>query len=118
MPRIRRNIRGQPEHDAAGGQTLRAMGFPYIGDMISVHTDLGDKDIEYTLETKVVYLADKFVSGTSIIPLESRFQESDEKFATTPEIKANIARRRARALRVKQEFELLTGSSLNELLIN
>ena len=107
----------QPEHDAAGGWMLRSMGFGYIGDIVAVHTELGDADAKITLESKIVYLADKFVNGTRLVNVEERYQSSKNRFAATPEIEANIARRKARALGVKQELELLIGCPLEKLIL-
>ncbi len=109
--------KGQPEHDAAGGRMLQSLGFGYIGDIVAVHTDLGNENTEFTRESKIVYLADKFVSGTNLVPVEARYQIAGNKFAATPEIETNIARRKARALGVKKELESLIGCPLENIIL-
>jgi len=108
--------KGNPEHDAAGGRILHNLGFGLIGDIVAVHTDLGDADGEYSIEAKIVYLADKCADGTKLVDIESRYQSAGNKYAVTPEIESNIARRRERALRVKREIELILGCTLEKII--
>ena len=102
--------KGKPEHDAEGRRVLRNMGFSHVGDIVAAHTDLNDDDkTDFSIETRIIYLADKFVDGTRLVSIEERYQASNAKYAVTEEIKANIERRKARALKVQNEFEKMAG---------
>lgn len=107
--------KGQPKHDLVGGQILREMGFEGIADIVAVHTDLPQFNPGAALEAKIVFLADKFIKGTTPVSLEERYNKDDRPFAVTPEIEANINRRKMGAVQVKQEIEKLLGYPLEKL---
>lgn len=109
--------KGQPEHDAVGGRILESMGFGSIGGIVAVHTDLPGRDADIPLESKIIFLADKFVDGTALVSIEARYRAANDRFATSPEIEANIATRKARALAVKHELELQVGYPLEKLIL-
>jgi len=104
--------KGQPKHDAAGGRILNDLGFKTVGEIVSIHSWLGENETEVSIESKVVYLADKFVKGEDIVSLEVRYNSADNKYGSTPEMKAVIRGRWLQALRIKQEIENILGCSL------
>ena len=108
--------KGQMEHDSVGGQMLREMGFSKIGDIVAMHTDLPKGNIDLSLESKLVYLADKLVKGETLVSIEERFQSSNHLFGLIPEIASNISRRNSDALNIKHEIEHLLGSSLETVI--
>jgi CTP:molybdopterin cytidylyltransferase MocA len=108
--------KGQPKHDAAGGRLLHKMGFGTVGDIVAVHTNLADGESDTSLEAKVVYLADKFVKGDSLVPIDERYRSADSKYGAAPEIEDIIQQRKLRALQVKQELEGIIGCSLEKVI--
>lgn len=99
------------DHDLAGGQLLREMGFGKTGDVVAQHTDIPEKA---SMETKVVFLADKLVRGDKRVTVEERYRAAGEHFGSDPGIAALIEKRRRRALAVKQEIENLSGFSVEK----
>ncbi len=99
------------DHDLAGGQLLREMGFGATGDIVAQHTDIPEKA---SMEAKVVFLADKLVKGDKRVTVEERYQAAREHFGETPEIASLIEKRRQRALAVKQELENILGFSVEK----
>jgi hypothetical protein len=110
--------KGKSRHDTAGGDLLRDMGFERIGDIVGLHTDLDGLPVsEPPLETRVVFLADKFVKGDRVVTLEERYRISQEQYARDADIEAHIKRRKERALQVKKDIERLAGCPLEDLLV-
>jgi CTP:molybdopterin cytidylyltransferase MocA len=107
--------KGQRDHEAQAARILRTMGFDRIAEIVATHTDLPDER-DASLETKVVFIADKFVKGAQLVTIEERYENSSRAFSITPDIEGEITRRRARALGVKRELELLLGRSLEDVL--
>lgn len=108
--------KGYLNHAAAGGRMLREMGFEMIGDIVTIHSDLPTGEIPVSLESKIVYLADKFVKGSNLVPIEERYHSASSKFSVTPEIEANIRQRKLSALKVKRELEDILGYSLDAVI--
>ena len=108
--------KGQSEHEAIGRRMLYEMGFGKIGDIVAMHMNLAESIQSVPLEAKVVYLADKYVNGASLLSIEERYQSSSHRFGLTPEIEANIMRGKLQALNVKQELETLLGYALEEII--
>jgi molybdenum cofactor cytidylyltransferase len=108
--------KGQRQHDIAGGKILREMGFGKVGDIVGVHSDLSGGNTAVSLETKIVYLADKFIEGERPVTLEERYNSANRRFGLTPEIEAAIAGRLKVAQSVKIELENLLGYPLEKLI--
>jgi molybdenum cofactor cytidylyltransferase len=108
--------KGQPKHDIAGGQVLRDLGFTKVADIVGVHTDLSARNEGISLETKIVYLADKFVEEDRIVTIEERYRPSRRPFATSPEITAKIQERKQRALHIQRELEEILGDPLEKVI--
>jgi molybdenum cofactor cytidylyltransferase len=111
-------VRDQPKHDVAAGKLLNEMGFSRTGDIVAVHTFLQGDLETLSLESKLVYLADKFVQGDTLVSLKTRFQTSKRRFEVTPEIGEKIKQRLQRAYQVKAELELKLGYSLDSIIFN
>jgi molybdenum cofactor cytidylyltransferase len=107
--------KGQPEHETAGAGLLAEMGFGQIAGIIARHTDWPE-GARISLETQIVYLADKLVEGEEIVPLEKRYQSALQRFGENAEARANILRRRDHALSVKQEIEHLLGCTVERVI--
>jgi molybdenum cofactor cytidylyltransferase len=108
--------KGKRKHDIVGGRILREMGFGKVGDIVAVHSDLAGGNTQLSLEAKIVYLADKFVEGERLVPLEERYGTSLRRFGITPEIEAAISERLKVAQNIKKEFENLLGYPLEEVI--
>lgn len=110
--------RGQSGHDEAGGRLLKEMGFDKVGEIVGVHTFLQKEITDYVLESKVVYIADKFAQGDSVVSLESRFQSSIQRFGGEAELEEKIRKRLQRAHVIKSEIEVLLGYPLESVVFN
>ena len=108
--------RGQTNHDATGARMLEEMGFTLIGDIVSHHIDLPEDNSSVSLESRVVYLADKFVQGEAVVPVEERFQSAISRFGGTSEVETKILRRKQQALSMKAEFEAIIGRKLDTII--
>ncbi len=105
--------KGWPAHATEGGRRLKEMGFGRIGDIVAEHTDLPPGA---SLESKVLYLADKLVKDDGLVTLEERFRDAMRRYGGTAELEADMNLRRECAFRVKKELEGLIGQSLERLL--
>jgi molybdenum cofactor cytidylyltransferase len=105
--------KGSPQHDRLVGKLLADMGFAKAAAVVSVHTDLPGKLADVSLETKVVYMADKFVQGENLVLVEDRFQASEDRYGSTPEVALKISQRRRQAFEVKLELENILRFSLD-----
>ena len=74
--------KAQRDHDVQGARMLRTMGFDRIAEVVAAHTDLPDES-HASLETKVVFLADKFVKGVQLVTIEERYENSSRAFSIT-----------------------------------
>jgi molybdenum cofactor cytidylyltransferase len=110
--------KGQRKHDIAGGKILRELGFGKVGDIVAVHSDLAGGNVSLSLESKIVYLADKIVEGEQLVSLEERYDSSKRRFGVTPEIQAAIDGRLRVAQGVKRDFEAILGRDLESIIAN
>jgi molybdenum cofactor cytidylyltransferase len=108
--------KGQPHHDTAGAAILRDMGFGKTADIVAVHTDLAGGNGELSLESKIVFLADKLVKEDQLVDVEERYRDIDRRYGGSPEIDLKISQRLQHALKVKQELEKKLGCSLRSIL--
>jgi molybdenum cofactor cytidylyltransferase len=108
--------KGERQHDITGGKWLKEMGFDRVAEIVSVHSFLPEIEEDYSLESKIVYLADKFVQGDILVTLDIRYQASIEKFGNDPRIAENILLRKQRAYQVKAELEQLIGRPLESVI--
>ena len=108
--------KGQPDHDLVGARMLKEMGFGQIGEIVSSHTNFPSNS-SLSLEAKIVYLADKYVREDQLVPLRERFYSSSQRFATNPEIRANIEQREKLALEIQTQLQELTRSKFEEGLL-
>lgn len=90
------------DHPAAGGEFLARRGYITLADMVSRHHDLGGSP---SVETQLLYLADKLVGGSRRVPLEERFAVSLQK-CKTPDALQHWERRRVDALRIVHRYNL------------
>jgi len=104
--------KGRRKHDIEGGALLRGLGFGKVADVVAVHSDLAGGDLALSLESKMVYLADKFVRGEKLVSLEERYHHPD----FPPGAQAAVAERLKVAQVVKKEIETLIGRPLEAVI--
>ncbi len=105
--------RALPEHDAAGKVFLDVCGFSAVAAIASCHMNIPPRAAP---EAKLLYLADKLVRGTSLVPLAERKRHALEKFGNDPNARSNIAKRFARARRIARWVEKEAGESIGSIL--
>jgi molybdenum cofactor cytidylyltransferase len=108
--------KGQPKHDIVGGYILKELGFGRTGDIIAVHSELSGGNVNLPLESKIVFLADKFVEGEKPVSIEERYAGVNRRHGLTPEIQAKVWERRDVALLVKKELEEILSRPLEEII--
>ena len=91
----------ESNHEAVGGQWLRELGYPEIGEIISQHGTLENDSIAD--EAAAVFLADKYMSNTEKVSIDERYDRTAHK-CTTPEAMEKHERSRAMAKRVEKLF--------------
>ena len=62
------------DHSYTGGQLLRKLGYPEIGEIIESHVVLKNLN-NLKLEKEIVFYADKRVKHEQIVSLEERFED-------------------------------------------
>lgn len=107
--------KGQPRHALKGVELIAAEGFPAVADVAGQHMDLVFDPLNGIHEAEVVYLADKMVSGSDIVPLEKRMQWKKKQFSTDPEALKMMTFRMEQAIRMSEAIEKLIGEPLGVL---
>jgi CTP:molybdopterin cytidylyltransferase MocA len=97
--------KGRPRHEQAGGQLLTSLGFDAAAAIVAAHRDIALPPDAPLTERELVYLADKFVHGSRLVPVAVRFGQKLALFADDPEATAAIRRRLENALSVLARVE-------------
>ncbi|WP_273523851.1 DVU_1551 family NTP transferase [Mailhella massiliensis] len=103
--------KGQPHHEAAAGRLFRSLGMERMARLVEDHRDLTLPDSVPLSERELVFLADKYVRGSSPVPLRERFHSKMERFSGDAEACAAIAGRMERALRMEARLQKECGTS-------
>lgn len=104
--------KGEPDHDRAGGDLLRSLGYPEVAAVAEVHTRLGGRipaPDDPIAEDEVVYLADKSYRGTRLVSIEERYGIWKKTWEGNPEKLASLDHGEQRALAVKERIEKAMG---------
>jgi molybdenum cofactor cytidylyltransferase len=109
--------RVQGNHARRGAEILDDHGFNAIGGIVAQHTDLESRE-EISLESKIVFISDKYISGKQRIELTRRFTEAKHKHGYSAEVQARIERRQETALKTERELEGLLGYSLEKIVFD
>ena len=107
--------KGKSEHATVGANILKDMGYPEVAEVVESHMDITICDADPVSANEVVYLADKLLLGTKLVPIETRFAEKMRKYAHDLEIRAAIELRQANAFKIRQRIEKAVGKSLGVL---
>ena len=105
--------KGSPDHAQKGADLLKKQGFESLSHIIASHSRLAMQDGTIT-EAELVFLADKFVQGTSLAPYKKRYEEKMTHYATSPRVLAIIKERQAQAESIHQKIEMQTGRVISE----
>jgi molybdenum cofactor cytidylyltransferase len=106
--------KGQKDHAGTGARILQSMGFGKTGEIVAAHSDLPEGLSGSSPEAKLVFLADKFVAGETLVSVEQRYTQVLKRFGAA---RSDILQRKAVALRVKLEFETVLGYPLEKIIL-
>lgn len=107
--------KGQPDHAAAAARMLTGMGYSRVGKVVASHMDIHLRGKSLN-EGALIYLADKCVDGDQLVPLETRFRRSLEKYAGRPEALMAIERRLDNARSIQSSIQEVLGETLDSLI--
>lgn len=103
-------------HAAVGARLLNEMGFPAMADIVAVHMDIEVTETSPLDEAQLVYLADKLVSGNTVVDMARRFAAKLEEYGHEPKVAANIDRRLQTALTIQGKVERIAGRAVDQIL--
>lgn len=92
--------KGEMQHEAAAGRLFRRFDMEEMARLVQDHRDLTLSDDAPITERELVFLADKYVRGSEIVPITERFHSKMERYADDPAAVAAIAGRMERAMRL------------------
>ncbi len=101
--------KGEKDHEAAAGRLFRRWGMERMAWMVESHNDIALLDDAPFSEREIVFLADKFVSGSRFTPVEERYGQKLRVFAGDADACSAIRSRLTRALRILERFERESG---------
>jgi molybdenum cofactor cytidylyltransferase len=107
--------REQPQHAKAGARVISGIGYPEVAEIASHHMEIDIRDAEALSEAAIVYLADKLVKESSMVPLEERFSESLAKFEVNSEAAENIKDRFNKAILIKKKIEEIIKQKVEKI---
>ncbi len=98
----------EPKHEQAVGKVLRELGLFALAPLVEEHNDCQlDKDLPVT-EKELIYLADKYICGKELVPMQQRFEQKLTLYAHIPEaclaIKSRLKRAKTMEERVANEL--------------
>lgn len=101
--------KGEPGHEAAAGRTLREMGLPAAALLVEEHRDCRLDDAAPLTEKELVYLADKYVYGSRLVDIHTRFGQKLALYAGDEDACAAIRGRLERAERMERRVARESG---------
>jgi HD superfamily phosphodiesterase len=104
------------DHAAAGADLLNVMGFPAMAAIVALHMDIPVSPDSRLDEAQIVHLADKLVSGTTVMSLAQRFETKMKRYSYDAKVAAQISRRRSNAFRIQEKLEQASGSTIGQIL--
>lgn len=102
-----------PDHVRAGERFLRLHGFPLLAEIAACHRDLPPLPRR---EAALLHLADKLVSGTEIVSLDTRKEIMRIRYGMDPNAWLAVRERFAAARKTARKIERRTGQPLEVLL--
>ncbi len=110
--------KGQAQHEYQGGQYLRSLGFTTLAPLVEEHRDCILDATAPITEKELVYLADKYVCGSRIVPITERFAQKLTQYGHDAAAYAAIIGRRDRALYVEQRLAQLVSPQQKDNLLH
>ncbi|MDK9706155.1 MAG: NTP transferase domain-containing protein [Desulforhopalus sp.] len=110
--------KGQAQHEIRGAAMLNRLGLDRLAPLVAGHRDIPPPSTGHLGEKEVVCLADKLVRGSRRVPIEQRFAEKLELYATDRDACRAINGRRQNALALQEMVEQHIGRPLEEILAN
>lgn len=108
--------KGSRRHEQAGGDFLRRHGFAEIADIVAAHRDVNSLNPEALTPSHLVMLADKYIRGDRLVPIEERYDERLRQWASQPDVVRDIQGRKDRAVALSRAFERAACVELYPLL--
>jgi HD superfamily phosphohydrolase YqeK len=108
--------RDKPRHAEAGVELLFSLGYPEVAEVVKAHMDIAVSEQSAISAQEVLYLADKLVEGSRVMPLEKRLRAKLGRYAEDSEAKEGLIRRMNNAVKIRGKIEAVTGRSLQEIL--
>lgn len=107
--------KGHSRHEELGGELLEAAGFSDIAPIVALHRDLPDPETAPVSERVLVFMADKFVAGSTVVTLDERYGQAMHYHGHIEESRKAIEGRRERARKLAARIERETGHNVREL---
>ena len=82
----------QPYHEKVAADLMDALGYTEVASLILSHTDLPEALAGSLNEASLIFLADKTVSGETVVSLEERFSNARKKCTTVQAQEAHARR--------------------------
>ncbi len=108
--------KGARRHEQAGGDFLRRHGFDEIGHIVAAHRDVNMRNPKALTPSHLVMLADKYIRGDRLVPIEERYDERLRQWAGQADVVRDIQGRKDRALALVRAFEAQAHVELYPLL--
>jgi HD superfamily phosphohydrolase YqeK len=99
-------LKTRPGHAKKGAAFLTKNGFPEVGEVVGGHMDLPSPA---SAETKLLYLADKYVNGTKVVSLREREELAREKFSSDREALETALHRMGVAFEIERRLKKIAG---------
>lgn len=109
--------KGEPDHAAAGAAVLREMGYGSVADLVAVHMEAPTRSDDAIDVADLLFLTDKLVEGTRVVPLETRFRRQLERHAHDRPVLARINQRLENARTIKRRVEERLGLPVSDVLM-
>ncbi|MGD8703725.1 MAG: NTP transferase domain-containing protein [Desulfosarcina sp.] len=106
----------QTNHAASGADLLNAMGFPAMAAIVATHMDMSVSSGTPVDEAQLVYLADKLVTGETVVGLGRRFDAKLKQVAPDSAAAVAIDRRRRAAWIIHDKVAQTTGRPIQQIL--
>ena len=110
--------KGNSHHASVGADLLSSMGYGALAGLVAVHMELPPRPQASLDAAELLYLADKLVEGTRIVPLETRCQRQVARHAADPACVEAITRRFERATGIRELVESQLGVPVAEVLVD
>jgi CTP:molybdopterin cytidylyltransferase MocA len=108
--------KGQPAHEARGGEMLADLGLFRLAPLVASHRDVPPPVSGVLTEREVVCLADKLVRCDRRVSVEGRFEEKLALYSLDAHACLAIRGRMSNALALRELVQLCCGRDIEEIL--